>query len=604
FLTSSHLLSSGHPNVQSPLAATTLTSTSSSISPSPAAGADNSVTSSNSDSSAGTLTPDAVSQTSALGSTTTSTAACSSVENPSNPYPLTATATAISPNCCDNGRPMVTDPITGQTICSCQYDANNSTRLSTLGSYSRLSSATPVAGVGMSVFGSTYPSNDQNPYPSIAVESATPFYTSLRLRGPLSYCSPVLLPNYADLLEFCRWDYRHRKLHSRDRLGVSFWQVWRKIVALFLFHRLASPSWFFEVSFEMSLLSSYCLKNKIKVSQISLVITDPSKHKRQKAVPTTPYALKDTASSAAAWTSTPLQPSSYYTYDPTFGACGYGASYDLASRRKNATRESTATLKAWLNEHMKNPYPTKGEKIMLAIITKMTLTQVSTWFANARRRLKKENKMTWEPKNRTEDEDALGSDDEKEHEDDARIRSTSSTSVAASASAAPLQTPVMPTLKRVEYETHLSATGGNGAIGLNNNVANSGGGGAVSSAGALTGVGVATDLTGNHHHHSITGLSTQVKDPYHLALPQNLQQYSTNFYYTNAAAAAAVNQQYSHTQHAAATATTLSPTMRPQISYDTSLLMPPQHHLLSTSSSSSSSAAASTSAAGYTVERR
>ena len=25
----------------------------------------------------------------------------------------------------------------------------------------------------------------------------------------------------------------------------------------------------------------------------------------------------------------------------------------------------------------------------------MTLTQVSTWFANARRRLKKENKMTW-----------------------------------------------------------------------------------------------------------------------------------------------------------------------------------------------------------------
>jgi len=32
---------------------------------------------------------------------------------------------------------------------------------------------------------------------------------------------------------------------------------------------------------------------------------------------------------------------------------------------------------------------------MLAIITKMTLTQVSTWFANARRRLKKENKVTW-----------------------------------------------------------------------------------------------------------------------------------------------------------------------------------------------------------------
>lgn len=88
------------------------------------------------------------------------------------------------------------------------------------------------------------------------------------------------------------------------------------------------------------------------------------------------------------------------------------------ARRKNATRETTSTLKAWLNEHKKNPYPTKGEKIMLAIITKMTLTQVSTWFANARRRLKKENKMTWEPKNKTdEDDDTMLSDEEKEKEE-------------------------------------------------------------------------------------------------------------------------------------------------------------------------------------------
>lgn len=101
-----------------------------------------------------------------------------------------------------------------------------------------------------------------------------------------------------------------------------------------------------------------------------------------------------------------------------FYFCSYGAGYDLAARRKNATRESTATLKAWLNEHKKNPYPTKGEKIMLAIITKMTLTQVSTWFANARRRLKKENKMTWEPKNKTDDDDdAMVSDDEKDKDD-------------------------------------------------------------------------------------------------------------------------------------------------------------------------------------------
>ena len=71
------------------------------------------------------------------------------------------------------------------------------------------------------------------------------------------------------------------------------------------------------------------------------------------------------------------------------------------ARRKNATRETTSTLKQWLNEHKKNPYPTKGEKVMLAILTKMTLTQVSTWFANARRRLKKENKMTWSPRKKS-----------------------------------------------------------------------------------------------------------------------------------------------------------------------------------------------------------
>merc|ERR1712203_1326745 len=107
-------------------------------------------------------------------------------------------------------------------------------------------------------------------------------------------------------------------------------------------------------------------------------------------------------------------PYSSYPYDTSsLAAYGYGGAYGLAATRKNVTRESTATLKAWLNEHKKNPYPTKGEKIMLAIISKMTLTQVSCWFANARRRLKKENKMTWEPKNGLNDEDVDVSDEEE-----------------------------------------------------------------------------------------------------------------------------------------------------------------------------------------------
>ncbi|KAI4469571.1 iroquois-class homeodomain protein irx [Holotrichia oblita] len=102
------------------------------------------------------------------------------------------------------------------------------------------------------------------------------------------------------------------------------------------------------------------------------------------------------------------------------------------ARRKNATRETTSTLKAWLNEHKKNPYPTKGEKIMLAIITKMTLTQVSTWFANARRRLKKENKMTWEPRNRVEDEDNNNDDDDHKSTDGKDILDSKDSGTASS----------------------------------------------------------------------------------------------------------------------------------------------------------------------------
>ncbi|KAK2851870.1 hypothetical protein Q5P01_008146 [Channa striata] len=91
-----------------------------------------------------------------------------------------------------------------------------------------------------------------------------------------------------------------------------------------------------------------------------------------------------------------------------------GAAEDPGRVAKVATRESTGALKAWLNEHLKNPYPTKGEKIMLAIITKMSLTQVSTWFANARRRLKKENRVSWASKGKSDEED----DEEQEGESD------------------------------------------------------------------------------------------------------------------------------------------------------------------------------------------
>lgn len=75
-------------------------------------------------------------------------------------------------SCCENGRPIMTDPVSGQTVCSCQYD---SARLA-LSSYSRL----PAGSVG--VYGTPYPSTDQNPYQSIGVDSSA-FYSPLVSRN-------------------------------------------------------------------------------------------------------------------------------------------------------------------------------------------------------------------------------------------------------------------------------------------------------------------------------------------------------------------------------------------------------------------------------------
>ncbi|XP_045193325.2 iroquois-class homeodomain protein IRX-6-like [Mercenaria mercenaria] len=196
--------------------------------------------------------------------------------------------------CCENGRPIITDPHTGQTICSCQYGT-------ALLNYSR------VQGLPEGVYGASA---------AAYAAGATQGYVPLGTEGSAFY-SPLANPAAFDMKEGS--------------------EAWRALAA-----------------------QGGC-----------------------------------------------------FPYDPSMGLYPYGTGYgglDLNARRKNATRETTNTLKAWLYEHRKNPYPTKGEKIMLAIITKMTLTQVSTWFANARRRLKKENKMTWSPRNRSED-DVSGDED-------------------------------------------------------------------------------------------------------------------------------------------------------------------------------------------------
>lgn len=110
----------------------------------------------------GPLSPGALSQTSQNAGTTnnTSNGGASAVTGGTNGGSTSAST------CCENGRPIMNDPVSGQTICSCQYD---SARLA-LSSYSRL----PSAGV----YGTPYPSTDQNPYPSIGVDSSA-FYSPL-----------------------------------------------------------------------------------------------------------------------------------------------------------------------------------------------------------------------------------------------------------------------------------------------------------------------------------------------------------------------------------------------------------------------------------------
>ncbi|XP_076837209.1 homeobox protein Mohawk-like [Brachyhypopomus gauderio] len=56
--------------------------------------------------------------------------------------------------------------------------------------------------------------------------------------------------------------------------------------------------------------------------------------------------------------------------------------------KRQALQDMARPLKQWLYKHRDNPYPSKTEKILLALGSHMTLVQVSNWFANARRRLK------------------------------------------------------------------------------------------------------------------------------------------------------------------------------------------------------------------------
>ena len=76
---------------------------------------------------------------------------------------------------------------------------------------------------------------------------------------------------------------------------------------------------------------------------------------------------------------------------PTSASSASASSLSYSVRRMR----NTAVLVKWIEDHQSNPYPTKAEKQYLAYYSGMNLTQLSTWFANARRRIKKIGMKTW-----------------------------------------------------------------------------------------------------------------------------------------------------------------------------------------------------------------
>ncbi|KAG8736623.1 hypothetical protein FRC10_009120 [Ceratobasidium sp. 414] len=58
-----------------------------------------------------------------------------------------------------------------------------------------------------------------------------------------------------------------------------------------------------------------------------------------------------------------------------------------ARRRGKLPKHVTETLRTWLLSHADHPYPTEEEKKMLCNVTSLTLSQVSNWMINARRRI-------------------------------------------------------------------------------------------------------------------------------------------------------------------------------------------------------------------------
>ncbi|XP_065181929.1 iroquois-class homeodomain protein IRX-1-like [Sycon ciliatum] len=99
-------------------------------------------------------------------------------------------------------------------------------------------------------------------------------------------------------------------------------------------------------------------------------------------------------------------------------ACNPYMGYADAPGRMKRARDCTRPLRDWLVGHRHNPYPQKADKCHLMFLSGLSINQVSMWFANARRRIKKVGMKAWS-KGLCEDLPGAGpgSDNDAENDD-------------------------------------------------------------------------------------------------------------------------------------------------------------------------------------------
>ncbi|KAJ5661783.1 uncharacterized protein N7477_009399 [Penicillium maclennaniae] len=69
-----------------------------------------------------------------------------------------------------------------------------------------------------------------------------------------------------------------------------------------------------------------------------------------------------------------------------FGIMGETIDPKTKRRRGNLPKPVTDILRAWFHEHLDHPYPSEEDKQMFMTRTGLSISQISNWFINARRR--------------------------------------------------------------------------------------------------------------------------------------------------------------------------------------------------------------------------